>query len=79
MKTSVQDAMTTSVVAVKLGASFEELAAQLRQSRVSAFPVIDDDGKVIGVVSEADLLARKVLSTGQAGTGTAGDLMWPPG
>jgi CBS domain-containing protein len=71
MKTSVQDAMTTQVVAVKLGASFKEMAARLRQSRVSAFPVIDDDGKVIGVVSEADMLASKVLSADHAGTGTA--------
>jgi len=39
MKTRVQDAMTTEVVAVKVGASFEEMAAGLRQSRVSAFPV----------------------------------------
>jgi CBS domain-containing protein len=64
MKTSVQDAMTTQVVAVKLGASFREMAIRLRQSRVSAFPVIDDDGRVIGVVSEADMLASKVLRTG---------------
>lgn len=85
MKSSVQDAMTTQVVAVKVGASFKEMAARLRESRVSAFPVIDDDGKVIGVVSEADLLARKVLSTGMAHDGeekaedlTAGDLMTHP-
>ncbi len=84
MKTSVQDAMTTEVVAVKLGASFKEMAARLRGSRVSAFPVIDDDGKVIGVVSEADLLASRVLSAGlppreeQAGGRTAGDLMTHP-
>jgi CBS domain-containing protein len=43
------------------------MAASLRQYRVSAFPVIDDDGKVIGVVSEADLLAREALADGQAG------------
>ncbi len=86
MKTSVKDAMTTQVVAVKLGASFKEMAARLRQSRVSAFPVIDDDGKVIGVVSEADMLARKVLSAGMLHRGeqekadglTAGDLMTHP-
>src|SRR6202167_503985 len=93
MKTSVKDAMTTQVVAVKLGASFKEMAARLRQSRVSAFPVIDDDGKVIGVVSEADMLARQVLSAdhaamdtgmpdhgeqGKAGGLTAGDLMTHP-
>ena len=71
MKTSVKDAMTTQVVAVKLGASFNEMAARLRQSRVSAFPVIDDDMKVIGVVSEADMLARKVLNADHAGTFTA--------
>jgi signal-transduction protein with cAMP-binding, CBS, and nucleotidyltransferase domain len=53
---------------------------------VSAFPVIDDDGKVIGVVSEADMLARQVLSAGLAHGGkqeqaevlTAGDLMTHP-
>jgi CBS domain-containing protein len=86
MKTSVQDAMTTQVVAVKVGASFKEMAARLRQSRVSAFPVIDHDGKVIGVVSEADMLARKVLGTGMGPHGeqekaedlTAGDLMTHP-
>jgi len=86
MKTSVQDAMTTEVVTVKLGATFKEMAVRLRQSRVSAFPVTDDDGKVIGVVSEADMLTRQVLSTDHAGTGTgmraadltAGDLMTHP-
>src|SRR5579872_339775 len=86
MKASVKDAMTTQVVAVKLGASFKEMAARLRQSRVSAFPVTDDDGKVIGVVSEADMLARQVLSTGMLHRGeqdrpeglTADDLMSHP-
>jgi len=71
MKTSVKEIMTTQVVAVKLGASFKEMAAALRGNRVSAFPVIDDDGKVIGVVSEADMLARKVLNADHAGTFTA--------
>ena len=86
MKASVQDAMTTEVVAVKVGASFKEMAGRLRQSRVSAFPVIDDDGKVIGVVSEADMLARQVLSNSMPHRGerekaedlTARDLMTHP-
>ena len=33
----------------------------LREQRVSAFPVIDDGNKVIGVVSEADLLVKAAL------------------
>jgi CBS-domain-containing membrane protein len=37
------------------------MAAALREHRVSAFPVVDDDRKVIGVVSEADMLAKEAL------------------
>jgi predicted transcriptional regulator len=43
MKISVKDVMTTQVVAVKLGASFKEMAARLRQDRVSAFPALGHD------------------------------------
>jgi CBS domain-containing protein len=71
MKTAVKEIMTTQVVAVKLGASFKEMAAALRENRVSAFPVIDDEGKVIGVVSEADMLAKEVLNADHFGTITA--------
>jgi CBS-domain-containing membrane protein len=71
MKTSVKDIMTTQVVAVKRGASFKEMAARLRRDRVSAFPVVDDDDKVIGVVSEADMLAKEVLNGDHLGTLTA--------
>jgi CBS domain-containing protein len=37
------------------------MAAMLREQRVSAFPVIDEDNKVIGVVSETDMLAKEAL------------------
>jgi CBS domain-containing protein len=57
----VKDVMSTHVVAVRKGASFKEMAALLREQRVSAFPVLDDDNKVIGVVSEADLLTKEAL------------------
>ena len=71
MKATVKDVMSAEVVAVRRGASFKEMAASLRQYRISAFPVVDEDGKVIGVVSEADLLAREALAEGQAGLGGA--------
>jgi CBS-domain-containing membrane protein len=61
MKTAVKDVMTTQVVAVRRGATFKEMAAALRKHRISAFPVLDDEDKVIGVVSEADLLAKEAL------------------
>jgi CBS domain-containing protein len=61
MKTAVKDVMTTRVIWVKKDATFREMAAALRDHRVSAFPVIDNDGTVIGVVSEADLLTKEAL------------------
>jgi CBS domain-containing protein len=61
MNATVKDVMSTHVIAVREIASFKEIATRLREQRVSAFPVIDLDGKVIGVVSEADLLAKEAL------------------
>ena len=67
MKARVADVMTTEVVAVRAGASFKEIAAVLRGLRVSTFPVLDDDDKVIGVVSETDLLPKEALAAGYEG------------
>jgi CBS-domain-containing membrane protein len=61
MKTAVKDVMTTRVIWVKKDATFREMATALREYRVSAFPVVDDDRKVIGVVSEADMLTKEAL------------------
>ena len=61
MRAMVKDVMTTRVVAVRKGASYKDIAALLTEHRVSAFPVVDDEGKVIGVVSEADLLSKEAL------------------
>jgi CBS domain-containing protein len=47
MNAIVKDVMSTHVVAVRKGASLMEIAARLREHRVSAFPVLDDDDKVI--------------------------------
>jgi CBS domain-containing protein len=61
MNTTVKDVMTTRVIWVTKGATFREMAGALREYRVSAFPVVDDDRKVIGVVSEADMLTKEAL------------------
>jgi CBS-domain-containing membrane protein len=61
MKTTVKDVMTTRVIWVEKDATFREMAVALREYRVSAFPVVDDDRKVIGVVSEADMLNKEAL------------------
>jgi CBS domain-containing protein len=61
VKLTVRDIMTTNVVTVRADASFKDIAVRLREHRVSAFPVLDEDGTVIGVVSEADLLLKEAL------------------
>jgi len=61
MKIAVKDVMTTRVIWVRKDATFREMAVALREHRVSAFPVIDDDGRVIGIVSEADMLNKEAL------------------
>jgi CBS domain-containing protein len=53
--------MSTHVIAARQSATFKELAAMLHSQRVSAFPVVDEDNKVIGIVSETDLLAKEAL------------------
>jgi CBS domain-containing protein len=90
---TVRDVMTTSVVAVRKDASFKEMAAMLRSRRISAFPVLDDQGRVIGVVSEGDLLVKEAVQADgasllaalrhlreddKAAGSTAGDLMTGP-
>jgi CBS domain-containing protein len=61
MRSAVKDVMSTHVIAVRPNASYKEMAVMMRDQRVSAFPVVDDSGKVIGVVSETDLLTKEAL------------------
>jgi CBS domain-containing protein len=61
MNSTVKDVMSTHVIAVRQDASYKAMAAMLHEQRVSAFPVLNDDNKVIGVVSEADLLTKEAL------------------
>jgi CBS domain-containing protein len=57
--TTVKGVMTDSVVAVRENADFKEMVAVMRSRRISAFPVIDASSRVVGVVSEADLLLKE--------------------
>jgi CBS domain-containing protein len=59
MRSLVKDLMTTPVVTVGPATPFKEIVARLAEHRVSAVPVVNDAGLVLGVVSEADLLLRE--------------------
>ena len=55
----VDDVMTTDVATVTPGASLKAVARILVERGISGVPVVDADGDVLGVVSEADLLAKE--------------------
>jgi CBS domain-containing protein len=95
MKTwTVDDVMTTAVVSVTPAASYRSVVDLLVGHRFSAVPVADDQLRVAGVVSEADLLRkieyavdeqprlfegrRRRGERGKARAGTAADLMSSP-
>ncbi|MFE7464476.1 CBS domain-containing protein [Streptomyces sp. NPDC057499] len=56
---TVSDVMTHTAVAVGRDASYKEIVELMQQWKVSAVPVLEGEGRVIGVVSEADLLWKE--------------------
>jgi hypothetical protein len=66
MHSLVKDLMTTPVVTVGPATPFKEIVARLTQHNVSAMPMVDDTGLVLGVVSGADLLLKEEHPTPRA-------------
>lgn len=58
-----KDIMTTKVVAVSPETSVGGIAELLLKHRISAVPVMDEAGAVLGIVSEGDLMRRPELDT----------------
>jgi CBS domain-containing protein len=57
------DVMTRNVVSVKLDSSVFEAAQLMILNRISGLPVLDTAGKLVGVVTEGDLLRRAETGT----------------
>ena len=53
---TAQDIMTSKVITVAEDANVRELAALFLSNNISGAPVVNDQGKVIGVVTESDLI-----------------------
>ena len=65
---NVEHLMTTDVVTVPPQASLKEVATVLSDRRISGLPVVDENGRVAGVVSEADILRKEIgLAAGRGG------------
>jgi CBS domain-containing protein len=55
----IEDIMTRDVVTVRPDATLKEAARELVARRISGMPVVDEDGCVLGVLSEGDLLYKQ--------------------
>lgn len=56
---TVEDVMTRDVVTVGPQASFREAVRLLQERHVDALPVVDDAGRVLGMIGESDLLLKE--------------------
>nr|WP_093656800.1 CBS domain-containing protein [Streptomyces radiopugnans] len=85
--------MSQTVVSVGRDAPFKQIVMTMEQWKVSALPVLEGEGRVVGVVSEADLLPKEEFRDGdpsrmeqlrrpeelaRVGAVTAGELMTAP-
>ena len=53
-----KDIMTKEVISVKPETTIEELARLLMKRQISGAPVVDDKGKIVGIVTENDLISK---------------------
>ncbi|MGW8355579.1 CBS domain-containing protein [Streptomyces wedmorensis] len=86
---TVSDVMSHTAIAIGRDAPYKEIVALMDRWQVSALPVLEGEGRVIGVVSEADLLLKEEFRTDEprpdefaaaskAGAVRAGELMSSP-
>jgi CBS domain-containing protein len=56
----VKDLMSKKVFTVKKDTTVEEIAHILTENNISGVPVVDDQDKVIGIVTQKDLLYKEI-------------------
>jgi CBS-domain-containing membrane protein len=55
---NASDIMTTEVITVKRSTSLKELAKILYEKHINGVPVVDDEGSLIGIICESDLIRK---------------------
>jgi CBS domain-containing protein len=65
MSWRLKSVMTTEVVCVAPDTPFKECVDMIRVHRVGALPVVDDSGRLLGILSESDLLRKEERATGR--------------
>ncbi|MCL4384906.1 MAG: CBS domain-containing protein [Actinobacteria bacterium] len=55
-----KDLMTKNVITIKPDITIRELSDVLLKNNISGVPVVDDEGKLIGIVTEADIIKENI-------------------
>jgi CBS domain-containing protein len=55
---TARDIMTENVITIKKDSSIEDLSEVLLKNKISGVPVVDSDGKIAGIVTEADIIVQ---------------------
>ena len=63
---TVRDLMKRPVVYIRAGSSLRDLMDLLRDKGISGVPVVDDELRLVGVISEADLIRRDLPADAEA-------------
>ena len=58
-----RDVMVSPVITIRKSATVREIAKTLLDKRISAVPVVDNAGKIVGIVTEGDLMRRAEAGT----------------
>jgi CBS domain-containing protein len=82
MRLEARDVMTEPAITVSPDTTIPAVAAMMRRQRVGGFPVVDAAGKLVGVVTETDLLLKEAGAGGRTETSymrrTAADFQHRP-
>ena len=66
----VKDVMTTKVITIKPDQTKQQAARLLSQNRISGLPVINDEGTLVGVVTEYDVIGKQGQTVSDIMTGS---------
>ena len=70
--------MTPKVTTVRADTPIREAAGLMLHQRVSGLPVVDENNRLVGIVSEGDFVRRSEIGTQRPYIGWL-DFLWGPG
>jgi CBS domain-containing protein len=76
---SIHDVMTQDVIKVRPDTPVKEIAKLFSRNDITAVPVVDEQNRPVGIVSEADLLRKEVSLPDPEGRGAARPAQWRVG